>query len=90
MIKNKVSLIVNTDCGALPKLITPCLTKSPEAPTNPPPPTPTAETISYNNKKGNKLGFTKSISKKKGGCKYLTQVRGGITFSNIIRLSSTK
>jgi len=25
-----------------------------------------------------------------GGCKYLTQVRGGITFSNIIRLSSTK
>jgi hypothetical protein len=26
----------------------------------------------------------------KGGCKSLTQVRGGITFSNIIRLSSTK
>jgi len=25
-----------------------------------------------------------------GGCKSLTQVRGGITFSNIIRLSSTK
>ena len=25
-----------------------------------------------------------------GGCRSLTQVRGGITFSNIIRLSSTK
>ena len=27
---------------------------------------------------------------KVGRCKSLTQVRGGITFSNIIRLSSTK
>jgi len=34
----------------------------------------------------------KSINKETnaGGCKSLTQVRGGITFSNIIRLSSTK
>ena len=31
-----------------------------------------------------------NTSFKKGGCRSLTQVRGGITFSNIIRLSSTK